>query len=370
MPFIRQRAKFYLRKGLKAKNKTFYKDPLFCLGICSFIFLFGIIVFCPKLTIKSLSVWDFSFLTVKTSAESSAQNLFVEPVKNTQKDSLEIVFLQQNSAVGIIPPVIVIPKTLGIIFNESESFIESEVENRKSIIEYIVKPDDTLSSIAAKFDISTNTILWANNLSKSSAIKPGQKLIILPVSGVLYHAKKGDTLSEIAKKYKGEVSEIIAFNELSGESIFVGDILLIPNGQVPVSTKTKIVVQPQIPIGSSYFIYPTSSHKISQGLHWYNAVDFDGECGDPIYAAAGGTVQRVQYGWNGGGGNYITILHPNGVVTYYGHISSSLVKLGQEVSQGDRIALMGGKPGTSGAGRTTGCHVHFDVRGGKNPFGK
>jgi murein DD-endopeptidase MepM/ murein hydrolase activator NlpD len=81
-------------------------------------------------------------------------------------------------------------------------------------------------------------------------------------------------------------------------------------------------------------------------------------------------VQKIKYGWNGGGGNYITILHPNGVVTYYGHIAAALTSVGQEVSQGTAIALMGGKPGTTGAGISTGCHVHFDVRGSANPFAR
>ena len=54
----------------------------------------------------------------------------------------------------------------------------------------------------------------------------------------------------------------------------------------------------------------------------------------------------------------------------YGHVSKSLVVSGQIVSQGDVIALMGGKPGTPGAGISTGCHVHFDVRGSRNPFTK
>jgi len=214
--------------------------------------------------------------------------------------------------------------------------------------------------------------LWANNLSSRSTLKVGQKLIILPVSGVVYHVKKGDTLSAIAKTYQGNVKEIINFNDLSDEGdIFVGDIIIIPNGKMPPVRRTRNYVQSkQTPIASNYFICPHSACRISQGLHWYNAIDFDGECGDPIYAVASGTIQRVKYGWNGGAGNYITILHPNGVVTMYGHIATSLVKPGQKVSQGQIIALMGGKPGTPGAGISTGCHVHFSVRGARNPFAR
>lgn len=278
-----------------------------------------------------------------------------------------MTFLQENSLIGVSPPATVSPQSLGNILGG----IEDNSEPRGGIIEYTVESGDTLSSVASKFDISLDTILWANDLTSRSLIKPGQKLIIPPASGIIYYIKKGDTLSAIAKTYKGKVEEIIAFNELSDEGdIFIGDILIIPGGKMPAPKKSYSYAPAQVPLGSSYFICPHSACRITQGLHWYNAIDFGGKCGDPIYAAASGTVQRVKYGWNGGAGNYITILHPNGVVTMYGHISASLVNPGQNVSQGQRIALMGGKPGTSGAGRSTGCHVHFDVRGARNPFAK
>jgi murein DD-endopeptidase MepM/ murein hydrolase activator NlpD len=73
--------------------------------------------------------------------------------------------------------------------------------------------------------------------------------------------------------------------------------------------------------------------------------------------------------WNSGG-NYITILHSNGVVTYYGHLMTIFVKPGDVVNVGDRIALMGGGAGMAGAGISTGCHLHFQVMGAKNPLSK
>lgn len=188
---------------------------------------------------------------------------------------------------------------------------------------------------------------------------------------MIYHVKSGDTLSEIARIYKGKVEDIITFNDLSEEGeIFVGDILIIPDGVMPPPP-----AQPApslVPLAQSYFICPISPPcRITQGLHWYNAIDFShGQCGEPIYAAAGGEVLRVRYGWNRGAGNYLTILHPNGVVTLYGHLQSILVTPGQTVSQGQIIALMGGQPGTPGAGKSTGCHLHFGVSGARNPFAR
>ncbi len=310
---------------------------------------------------------NLGILNPEIEAKTVSRDLFVQPIKNLVKESPQMSFIFGNSVVEIAPPNTLTPQVLGTVLGGSDE----EAVQRKEIVEYGVEPGDTLSQIATKYQISLETILWANDLTSKSTIKTGQKLIILPVSGVVYNIKKGDTLSQIAKTYKGDLSEIIAFNELSNEGdIFIGDILIIPEGKMPASAKSNSYVASQIPLGSSYFICPTATCYITQGLHWYNAIDFGAKCGDPIFAAAGGVIQRTRYGWNGGAGNYVTILHPNGVVTMYGHLQTILVSPGQEVSQGEIIALMGGKPGTPGAGLSTGCHVHFDVRGARNPFAK
>ncbi|MEM5872181.1 MAG: M23 family metallopeptidase [Candidatus Aenigmatarchaeota archaeon] len=268
---------------------------------------------------------------------------------------------------------------MGILGQENENGLAGQnspfFNDSKEIKEYIVEKGDTLSSLSQKFGISTETIIWANNLNKNSSLKVGQKLIILPISGVLHYVKNGDTLEAIAKTYKADLSEIIAFNELSSkEKIYIGDILIIPNGVMPQPSNSKLTPIQEQPLASSYFIVPVSSpYIISQGLHWYNAVDFThagGACGKPVLAAAGGQVLKISYGWNMGAGNYLKILHPNGVITMYGHLQTILVKEGDNVFQGQMIALIGGQPGTPGAGKSTGCHLHFSVQGAKNPFAK
>ena len=271
--------------------------------------------------------------------------------------------IQENSLMGFSIPLTVSPNVLGSL--TGDTYLERENE----ISEYTVQSGDTLTGVAEKFDISLETLLWANNLTKSSALKVGQDLIILPVSGLLHHVTSGETVGGIAQKYKGDINEIIVFNELSNEGdINVGDILIIPNGVMPSATK---VYTPSLAsLATSYFICPISLPcRITQRLHWYNAVDFShGKCGDLIYAAAGGQILKIKYGWNGGAGNYLEILHPNGVITMYGHLQSVLVSVGQPISQGQAIAFMGGQSGTAGSGRSTGCHLHFQVIGAKNPF--
>jgi len=177
----------------------------------------------------------------------------------------------------------------------------------------------------------------------------------------------GDTVSGIAQDYKAEQEEIISFNNLVNKGdIYIGDVLIVPGGTTPSKA---VASAKQIPLAENYFIFPTEG-TISQGLHYYNAIDVANKCGTPIYATAAGIVQRA-YGsgaWNYGMGNYITILHNNGTVTYYGHLMTLFVKPGDKVGVGQNIALMGGQPGMAGAGKSTGCHLHFQVVGAKNPL--
>lgn len=104
---------------------------------------------------------------------------------------------------------------------------------------YEVKPGDTVSQIAADHHITVNTILWANEMDNVNDIMPGDKIFILPVSGMTYTVKKGDTIDSVADKYKADKSKIIAFNSLpaNGE-LKEGEEITIPDGQkeVPQST--------------------------------------------------------------------------------------------------------------------------------------
>jgi LysM repeat protein len=281
------------------------------------------------------------------------RGFFVDSKKNPKLEAPDLYLIQKNSLMAASTPITVNPQVLG----GSGTGIVSE--SRKEVVEYVVQPGDTLSSIASTFNISLNTVLWANDLTKSSKIQLGQKLIILPVSGLLHLVREGDTLSEIAKRYKADVGEIALLNELSeNKEIFIGDLLIIPNGEMPSSPKYYV----DIPLADSYFIFPVQG-TVSQTLHWYNAVDIANKCGTPILAAAGGIVQKVAYQtWPAG--SFIQILHPNGVVTFYGHLSKISVGPNEKVSQGQIIGYMGK------TGLATGCHLHFDVRGAKNPLSK
>ncbi len=233
---------------------------------------------------------------------------------------------------------------------------------------YVVQPGDTASQIAEMFGVSINTIYWANDIT-NGVIKPGQTLVILPVNGVRHVVKESDTISSIAKKYGGDVDEILSYNQLaSANDISVGDTVVIPNGEVKSAPKTASAAKPTSVSGASvssgsYFSHPLPGARRTQGIHGHNGVDLGAPNGTPIRAAAAGEViVSKSSGWNGGYGNYVVIKHSNGTQTLYAHTSSNAVGVGAYVAQGEVIAYVGS------TGKSTGSHLHFEVRGAANPF--
>lgn len=284
----------------------------------------------------------------------------------------DFYLVQGDSVRGFSPVETLQPQVMADLTVETGA----QGSGREGIIEYVTRQGDTLSGLAAEFGISEETILWANNLDKSSVLAAGKTLVILPVSGVSHVVKAGETLSQIVQRYRANLENTLRYNALDNENeVFVGDIIIVPDGKMPLPVAQKPIPS-YAPVKSGYFIAPLpAGYRRTQGLHWYNAVDLTrGQCGDPIYAAADGIVQKVMLTTStlrsafGGAGNHLTLLHPNGVVTSYGHLLGALVTAGQNVTQGQVIAYVGGEPGTPGAGRSTGCHVHFQVMGAANPF--
>ena len=301
--------------------------------------------------------------------------------------------------------------------SSSEGLAPSEPSD-SPIVVYTVKKGDTVSGVAKAFKASETAIVSANDLKRGKPLVEGQSLVILRIPGALYKVKKGDTVGAIAKKFKVPSDEIIEVNGFdNGNSIVAGDEIIIPGvdggtaaladkkadqkkalavkekaptspkataGQaktevIPVKTVTAVVAdteektQPAVAVKitsavslSSYFIRPIEGGRKSQGLHDGNAVDLAAPTGTPIMASADGEVVVARdSGYNGGYGKYIVISHDyNGktIQTLSAHMTKVSAEVGTKVKQGDIIGYVGS------TGRSTGPHVHFEVRGGaKNP---
>ncbi len=246
---------------------------------------------------------------------------------------------------------------------DSEVFVDPGKSGNGQISVYIVREGDTLSGIAKMFDVSVNTIMWANGIGGSS-LKAGQELVILPISGVRHTVKSGDTLQSLAKKYKADLGDIISYNGLStGATLKTGDVIIIPDGVIAAPQSSGGSGGSNTPSYAGFYLRPINGGKKSQGIHGHNGIDLAAPVGTSVRASAGGKVIiSKKSGYNGGYGTYIVISHSNGTQTVYGHLNTNNVSVGEMVSQGQVIGAIGM------TGKTTGPHLHFEVRGAKNPF--
>jgi murein DD-endopeptidase MepM/ murein hydrolase activator NlpD len=282
----------------------------------------------------------------------------------------------------------------------------SEKPASSQISVYTVHAGDTIASIAKMFNVSANTIVWANDI-KGGTVHEGQVLVVLPITGLKHTVTKGETLASLATKYGSTVHEIALYNDLSeAGGVTVGQTVIIPDGELGGSSAgtsvatsgstsaTKSATTKSAPKNNknakpsmiqlalqgkqtaplhgaggpnldSAFQWPLDGGIITQGLHGFNAVDIGAPVGTEVYAADDGTVLIAlsNYGWNGGYGNYVVIQHANGAQTLYAHLSKVSVSSGDTVGQGDLIGRVGK------TGEATGPHLHFEVRGAHNPFG-
>lgn len=242
------------------------------------------------------------------------------------------------------------------------------------ILRHTVEDGETYSSIAQRYNLDVNTVLWQNNATAKSTIKPGDSLEILPVDGVRHKVKKGETIFTIAKYYGLDESQAqgivnYPFNEFQDDESFtltVGQYLMVPDGVRPEEKKTPTAPRSNVasrltPDAGSVssqgsFVWPASG-KITQGYRFYHkAFDIANRGGGNILAADAGRV--IMAGWpdNSGYGNRVMIDHGNGYITLYAHLSLIQVQVGQTVRRGDLIGQMGS------TGRSTGVHLHFEIR--------
>jgi murein DD-endopeptidase MepM/ murein hydrolase activator NlpD len=241
---------------------------------------------------------------------------------------------------------------------------------------YKVKPGDTLTGIASKFDVSMMTLWWANNLKSKDDLHLGQTLTIPPVSGLVLTVKASDTLASLATRYKVDEQEILDANKLEDRNLVVGQVLAIPGALGKAIPAPK--PQPgrsgsgssggrggssRVPSvytgGSMNWPVVGGGNYISQYFHYgHYGIDIAADYGSPVRASAGGTV--IFAGWKSNGGGYqVWIAHGSGLYTTYNHMSAISVGSGQSVGKGQQVGRVGQ------SGHATGPHLHFEVwRGG------
>ena len=246
---------------------------------------------------------------------------------------------------------------------------------------YTVQPGDTLYGIASRFGVTTQTLVWANNLSSPDRLQVDMPLRVPPLSGVLHAVREGDTLSVIAEKYQTSLGDILAYkaNGIGDpDALVLGHEIMVPGGVKPVEAPvSRLAAAPPRPSAAAPATLPQvvspappppPPEQAQTWLQWptygpiygwygpgHRGLDISPSYGSPVSAAAGGVVVWAQYTRDGYGYN-ILIDHGNGVSTLYAHLSEILVQAGQRVAGGQLVGRVGA------SGRTSGPHLHFEVQ--------
>ena len=289
---------------------------------------------------------------------------------------------------------------------------------RAEQITYKVKKKDTIPAIAKRYGVKQDTILMNNKDALNNKMKVGDTITFPSIDGLYYKLEKNDTLAKIAKKYGISVVDIVDYNNINpkklkaGSTIFLKGVTLQKYKDVEgrliaaqqakedkKKNKEKEKEKPEKPpkgakgsapppppppqddddggrsaaYSGAGFAYPVryagvSSpcgnryHPVLKRYILHTGVDLVAKY-VPLRAAKSGVVTFA--GNMSGYGKIIIIRHDNGYETRYAHLSVISTNVGEHVNQGDLI----GKTGNSG--RTTGAHLHFEIRQNgvpKNPM--
>ena len=227
-----------------------------------------------------------------------------------------------------------------------------------------VRRGDTVWGIANRYQVSVRSILRANKIGSARRLAVGKKLFIpgvIPsqqIDGIWHTIKRGDTLWALARKHKVSVENLMHINSLkSATRLQVNTRVFIPNSNAAGFTSPLRV---PLTVTSDYGY---RWHPIFKRRKFHHGIDFRVKRGYHVYASKAGKVVRAA--WYGGYGNVVVIEHAGGYRTWYGHLSTIRIKVGQNVRSGRVVGLSGS------SGHATAPHLHFEIRWkGKsvNPF--
>ena len=284
---------------------------------------------------------------------------------------------QQPFGGAFVHPESLVPYTDGL-YLRAASLVETmpgeypsvAVAARAEPIEYRVRPGETLSHIAQRFGLRTESLVWANGLSNVDILRIDQRLLIPPADGVLHTVARGDTLSGIAARYNADVEAILEYvPELRANpnALVVGQAIMVPGGRIEAPRRLVADRSLQRPAeagaaapgasrpASSGYAWPSYGPIFTYFSQWHRGIDISPPYGTPVYASADGVVVgTIVESW--GLGWHVIVDHGDGYTTTYAHLSSFAVGVGERVGQGQMVGRVGA------TGQSTGPHVHFEVR--------
>jgi murein DD-endopeptidase MepM/ murein hydrolase activator NlpD len=236
------------------------------------------------------------------------------------------------------------------------SSIDTHKFDMLTLRDHTIQSNEVLSKIADRYNLRMDTIISVNDLKNPKVLKQGTTLKIPNRNGLMYKVLANDSLDGIAKKYNVTVNSLLDSNNLSDVKLEAGSQLFIPEARMnSLDLKELLGELFRWPtVGSLSGRFGWRSDPFTGVRMFHNGIDLAGYVGAPVRAAMEGKVVDIQ-SQVGNYGKMIIIQHPRGYKTLYGHLSAFKVEVGQYVSQGQLIALMGN------TGRSTGPHLHFSV---------
>ncbi|BCR20872.1 peptidoglycan DD-metalloendopeptidase family protein [Borrelia miyamotoi] len=322
---------FYKNSGLKTINA--YNVNL----TYSFIFKFNVIIF-ALILVFYLDVFSYYGSYIFLSKLSFPKDYFIDTFLYYSDQELA----QINNYL------------FGVDANDYETTVKKPFVLK--VIEHQIKPGETLSHIAARYNITSETLISYNDIKDVRSIKPNLVINVPNMKGVLYVVGKNDSLSSIANKYKVSKVDILDANNLDNEVLHLGQRLFIPGGRMSQTLLRNAL--------GETFLFPTQGvitsgygyrpDPFTKTISFHNGIDIANAANTPILATKEGIVVKVGFSV-GGYGRYIIISHNNGFQTLYAHLGSFAVKTGQKVSRGQIIGRMGS------TGYSTGNHLHFTI---------
>ena len=323
-------------------------------------------------TVKNLKLNYVSEYELKELEERKQANLEPSELKEGQSRILDVSLSKKVSSFDekINPEKVV-------SVEEAVKLLEKGTLEEKK---YKVKEGDVLGSIAADHNLSTSELLTLNpSITEEDYLKISQELNVTEFKPYLSVQVQIEEYVKEIIEYEYEVEEDsemfkgdqnVKQKGQDGEKL-VNYTITKTNGQtVKKEKKTeKIVKEPVTHIvvkgtkvvpsrGSGQLSWPTVGGYVSSqtGYRWgkmHKGIDIARPSDRTIKAADNGTIASA--GWSGGYGNKVVINHNNGLKTVYAHLDSINVSVGQTVSQGQKIGVMGS------TGDSTGIHLHFEV---------
>ena len=174
--------------------------------------------------------------------------------------------------------------------------IATDARTRQDIIKYVVKKGDTISKLAQRFGVTSDSIRWANDLYGNS-LSVGKKLDIPPVSGLIYTVKSGDTAKSLAQKYSANAEHITSFNDAELTGLKKGNVIIIPDGKKPFVT-TGTSLSPSFAYGSVTPLYGGNGY--SYGYCTWHVANRRAAIGRPLPRNLGNAVTWASIASAGG----------------------------------------------------------------------